>query len=67
MKSILAPFVVVHVHDTSCEIESLANRKRKVVHENNLKRFTIEYNVDKVPEGSDDIESSESEFDDETV
>ena len=63
----IGPFLVVDVRDTSCEIESLANRKRKVVHENNLKRFSIEYNVDEVPEGSDDIESSESEFDDETV
>jgi hypothetical protein len=59
----VGPYLVVDVQDTSCEIESLANKTRKIVHANNLKRFSIDYDIDQVYEESEDTESSECDFD----
>jgi hypothetical protein len=55
--------LVVDIQDTSCEIESLANKTRTIVHANNLKRFSIDYDIDQVYEESEDTESSECHFD----
>ncbi len=54
---------MVGIRDTSCEIESLANKTRKVVHANNLKRFSIDYNIEEAYEESEDTESSEYNVD----
>jgi hypothetical protein len=62
-KKYVGPYLVVDVQDTSCEIESLANKTRKIVHGNNLKRFSIDYDIDQVYEESEDTESSECDFD----
>ncbi|CAB3982733.1 Transposon Ty3-G Gag-Pol poly [Paramuricea clavata] len=59
----VGPYLVVDVQDTSCEIEPLANKTRKIVHANNLKRFSIDYDIDQVYEESEDAESSECDFD----
>ncbi|CAB4042343.1 Hypothetical predicted protein [Paramuricea clavata] len=53
----------LEIRYTSCEIESLANKTRKIVHANNLKRFSIDYDIDQVYEKSEDTESSECDFD----
>ena len=53
----VGPYLVVDVQDTSCEIESLANKTRKTVHANNLKRFSIDYDIDQVYEESEDTET----------
>ena len=59
----VGPYLVVSIRDTSCEIESLANKTRKVVHANNLKRFSIDYNIEEAYEESEDTESSEYDVD----
>ena len=59
----VGPYLVVSIRDTSCEIESLANKTRKVVHANNLKRFSIDYNIQEAYEESEDTESSEYDVD----
>ena len=57
----IGPYLVIGVNGSSCEIESLINKKKKVVHENNLKRFSIDYEIDEVHEENEDLISSESE------
>ena len=57
----IGPYLVIGVNGSSCEIESLINKKKKVVHENNLKRFSIEYEIDEVHEENEDLVSSEWE------
>ncbi len=58
----IGPYLVVGIRDTSCKIESLANKTRKVVHANNLKRFSIDYNIEAYEE-SEDTEGSEYDVD----
>ena len=52
-KKYVGPYLVVDVQDTSCEIESLANKTRNIVHGNNLKRFSIDYDIDHVQRNDD--------------
>ena len=59
----VGPYLVIDVNGTSCEIESLDNKKKKVVHANNLKRFSIDYEINDVQEENKDLESSESDID----
>ena len=59
----VGPYLVINVNGTSCEIESLDNKKKKVVHANNLKRFSIDYEINDVQEENKDLESSESDID----
>jgi hypothetical protein len=58
----VGPYLAVDIQDTSCEIESLANKTRTIVHANKLKRFSIDYNIDQVYQESDDTESSECDL-----
>ena len=51
----------IGVNGSSCEIESFISKKKKVVHGNNLKRFSVDYEIDKVHEQNEDLASSESE------
>ena len=53
--------MVVDVQDTSCKIESLANKKRKVVQPNDLKRLSTDHEIDDVYEENEDTESSDFE------
>lgn len=59
----IGPYLVIGVNGTSCEIESLANKKKKVVHANNLKRFSVDYEINEVHDQNEDLESSESDID----
>ena len=56
------PYLVVGVREQtcSCELESLINKNRKVVHWNNLKHFTMD---SELPLAEDDIASTDSEYD----
>ena len=45
-----SPYLFTGANGTSYEIELLANKQKKAVHGNNLKRFSIDYEFDEHPE-----------------
>ena len=59
----IGPYVIVKIQEGDYEIESLKDKKRKVVHFNSLKPFKIDYELEEVPQEADDLYSDESEID----
>ena len=59
----LGPYIIVAVRDGNYEIESLVDKKRKIVHFNSLKPFKVVYNLEQVEEDNTDLHSDESDSD----
>ena len=51
------------IRDGNYEIESLADKKRKIVHFNNLKPFKIDYEIEKDIRNGSESSSDESDID----
>ena len=57
----VGPYIIVDVKDAVCEIESLEDKRRKIVHFNALKPFKMDYKVKEVQRNERDPMSEESE------
>ncbi len=57
----VGPYLIVGIREGNCEIESLVDKKRKVVHFNSLKPFKIDYEFDDIEQDENDLCSEESE------
>ena len=58
----IGPYTIVAIPEGDYEIESLKDKKRKIVHFNNLKPFKINYELEGVPQEVNDLYSDESEI-----
>ena len=59
----IGPYVIVGIQEGDYEIESMKDKKRKIVHFNSLKPFKIDYELEEIPQEADDLYSDESEID----
>ena len=50
-----SPYLILNVRENDCEIESSENKKREVVHANNLARFIVDAVADPLTEDSEDM------------
>ena len=57
------PYLIIGIQEGDYEIESMKDKKRKMVHFNSLKPFKIDYELGKIQQEADDLYSDESEFD----
>ena len=56
---IMSPYLILNIRKNDCEIESSENKKREVVHANNLVRFVVDAVADLLTEDSEGMISSE--------
>ena len=59
----VGPYIIIGIQEGVCEIESLKDKKRKCVHFNGLKPIKIDYELEEIPQETDDLCSDESEID----
>eukprot|EP00794_Sanderia_malayensis_P004998 gene4998-5655_t len=60
----IGPYIIVRVQEGNYEIESLKDKKRKIVHFNSIKPFKIDHELEGIPQKADELYSSESEIED---
>eukprot|EP00794_Sanderia_malayensis_P014624 gene14624-16139_t len=60
----IGPYIIVGVQEGNYEIESLKDKKRKIVHFNSIKPFKIDQELEGIPQKADELYGSESEMDD---
>eukprot|EP00794_Sanderia_malayensis_P002500 gene2500-2883_t len=60
----IGPYIIVRVQEGNYEIESLKDKKRKIVHFNSIKPFKIDHELEGIPQKADELYSSASEIDD---
>ncbi len=59
----IGPYMIIGIQEGDYEIESMKDKKRKIVHFNSLKPFKIDYELEEIPQEADDLYSDESEID----
>eukprot|EP00112_Aurelia_sp_Birch-Aquarium-sp1_P013200 Seg2794.1 transcript_id=Seg2794.1/GoldUCD/mRNA.D3Y31 product="hypothetical protein" protein_id=Seg2794.1/GoldUCD/D3Y31 len=58
----IGPYMIIGIQEGDYEIESMKDKKRKIVHFNSLKPFKIDYELEEIPQEADDLYSDESEI-----